>query len=84
MHLRIEETTIAELLKAGGYSTAHVGKWHLGYGLTNDTSGPDPGDHGYDYWLATGNNANPSHRNPQNFVQNGKALEKSRDTPAKL
>lgn len=74
MHLRIEETTIAELLKAGGYSTAHVGKWHLGYGLTDDTSGPDPGDHGFDYWLATGNNANPSHRNPQNFVRNGKAL----------
>ena len=74
MHLRVEETTIAELLKAGGYSTAHVGKWHLGYGLTDDTPGPDPGDHGYDHWLATGNNANPSHHNPNNFVRNGKAL----------
>tara|TARA_B100001094_G_scaffold315459_1_gene355467 strand:- start:1166 stop:2530 length:1365 start_codon:yes stop_codon:yes gene_type:complete len=74
MHLRVEETTIAELLKAGGYATAHVGKWHLGYGLADDVSGPDPGDHGYDHWLATGNNAQPSHHNPNNFVRNGKAL----------
>lgn len=74
MHLRVEETTIAELLKAGGYATAHIGKWHLGYGLTDAVSGPDPRDHGYDYWLATGNNAQPSHHNPNNFVRNGKAL----------
>ena len=77
MHLRVEETTVAELLKAGGYSTAHVGKWHLGYDLADGSGdGPDPGDHGYDHWLATGNNATPSHRNPVNFVRNGKALGK--------
>ncbi len=29
-HLPLEEVTIAESLKANGYATAHIGKWHLG------------------------------------------------------
>ena len=28
-HLRDSETTIAEILKSGGYETAFMGKWHL-------------------------------------------------------
>ncbi|MHC4753955.1 MAG: sulfatase [Planctomycetota bacterium] len=29
-YMRLEEVTIAESLKAAGYATCHVGKWHLG------------------------------------------------------
>ncbi|MFW5886821.1 MAG: sulfatase [Bacteroidota bacterium] len=29
-HLDLEEKTIGEYMKQGGYKTAHIGKWHLG------------------------------------------------------
>ncbi len=35
-----DETTIGELLRAAGYATAHLGKWHIG--------GGGPARHGYD------------------------------------
>jgi arylsulfatase A len=73
VHLRTSELALPKLLKAAGYGTCHSGKWHLN-GLFNQTAQPQPGDHGYDWWLATQNNAAPSHENPANFVRNGEAL----------
>lgn len=35
-----QEETLAEILKAAGYATAHYGKWHI--------AGGGPGEHGYD------------------------------------
>lgn len=73
VHLRTSEITLPRLLKSAGYATCHSGKWHLN-GLFNNPAQPQPGDHGYDWWMATQNNAAPSHENPTNFVRNGQPV----------
>lgn len=73
VHLRTSENTLPELLKGAGYTTCHSGKWHLN-GLFNDPAQPQPNDHGYDWWMATQNNAGPSHENPNNFARNGQPV----------
>jgi arylsulfatase A len=73
VHLRTREITLPKLLQGAGYATCHVGKWHLN-GLFNDPAQPQPSDHGYDWWMATQNNAGPSHENPSNFVRNGQPV----------
>ncbi|HUR55477.1 MAG TPA: sulfatase-like hydrolase/transferase [Gemmataceae bacterium] len=75
VHLRTSEVTLPKLLKGAGYATCHVGKWHLN-GKFNSPDQPQPNDHGYDHWMATQNNAGPNHKNPTNFVRNGKAVGK--------
>jgi arylsulfatase A len=72
-HLLEREVTLAEVLKAEGYSTAHIGKWHLGL-PTEKYDKPTPDQHGFDHWFATWNNAEPSHRNPKNFIRNGEPV----------
>ena len=73
-HLPVNETTLAEVLKSNGFDTAHFGKWHLGMPTTRQPDKPTPSEHGFDYWFATANNAQPSHRNPRNFFKNGKPV----------
>ena len=70
MHVKAEEVTVATLLRDAGYSTGHFGKWHLN-GMFNLPGQPQPGDHGFDHWFSTQNNALPNHRDPWNFVRNG-------------
>jgi arylsulfatase A len=72
-HLLEREVTLPEILKKAGYATAHVGKWHLGL-PTAKYDKPTPDKHGFGYWFATWNNASPSHRNPDNFIRNGKPV----------
>jgi arylsulfatase A len=75
-HLLEREVTLADVLKGHGYETVHLGKWHLGM-PTHNRKKPTPADHGFDYWFATGNNAQPSHENPINFIRNGTPIGKT-------
>ncbi len=73
VHMQQKETTIPMLLKKAGYATAMAGKWHCN-SMFNSAEQPQPGDAGFDHWMATQNNASPSHENPKNFVRNGDEL----------
>ncbi|MEP3481849.1 MAG: sulfatase-like hydrolase/transferase [Fuerstiella sp.] len=73
VHMRSDEITMPQLLKAAGYATCMAGKWHCNSHF-NDASQPQPGDVGFDHWFATQNNAAPSHANPKNYVRNGQAV----------
>jgi len=58
--IRPEEISIAELMQAKGYATAHFGKWHLG--PVKAESPTNPGQMGFDEWLSHDNffELNPS------------------------
>ena len=73
VHLRQEEETLGEIAQKAGYDTAFFGKWGL-IGDMDDKSQTRPSEGGFDFWFATHNNATPSHSNPTNFYDNGKAL----------
>jgi len=84
-HLRESEITYPKLLKGIGYETCHVGKWHLlSRNQFNHADFPQPDKHGYDYWFSPHNNASPSHKNPKNFVRNGKEVGKLNGYSAQL
>jgi arylsulfatase A len=76
-HLLEREVTLAEVLRRQGYETVHLGKWHLGMPTPQKPNKPTPSDHGFDYWFATANNAQPSHKAPVNFIRNGTPVGKT-------
>lgn len=68
--LPLEETTIAEGLKSVGYSTAIIGKWHLG-----SRQQFLPMNQGFDYWFGLPySNDNDSISAPGNSYLNGPPL----------
>jgi arylsulfatase A len=73
MHLLEREVTIAEVLRKAGYGTAHFGKWHIGM-TSGDRKKPSPTEHGFDYWFGLSNGAHPNHKDPTNFLRNGKPV----------
>jgi arylsulfatase A len=72
VHLKTKEQTIATVLKAAGYQTAAVGKWHLNNDFRTGNNS-DPDHHGFDYWFCTAIHSYPSHKDPNTFWENGKA-----------
>ena len=73
MHLLEREVTIAEVLQEAGYGTAHFGKWHVGM-TSGKRKKPSPTEHGFDYWFGLSNGAQPNHKDPTNFMRNGKRV----------
>jgi arylsulfatase A len=73
--MRASEITIPRLLKQAGYATCMSGKYHCNSAFNSPTQA-QPGDHGFDHWFATQNNAAPSHANPVNYVRNGTPVGK--------
>ena len=53
-HLPLDETTLAERLRAAGYATAAIGKWHLG------GTGFGPREQGFDVYHAGQANTKPT------------------------
>jgi arylsulfatase A len=65
LHLGIDQANIASLAKKHGYTTAAIGKWHLGYGDGKSGDGrtdyqtklsPGPLEIGFDYHFAVPSN----------------------------
>ncbi|MFZ9399898.1 MAG: sulfatase family protein [Opitutales bacterium] len=66
LHIEPGRVNVASLLKAKGYATAAVGKWHLGYGKENEDPkwrteykaelSPGPLDIGFDYHFGVPSN----------------------------
>src|SRR4029077_9608785 len=54
MQLPLEEKTLAEYLKDAGYTSACIGKWHLG------NAGFGPKEQGFDFVYASAANTTPS------------------------
>ena len=72
VYLRDAEITLAEVLRAAGYATAHIGKWHLNSDLGADGE-PQPTEQGFDYYYGHNAFQLPHNHNPTN-VYRGKDL----------
>ncbi|MCM8531159.1 MAG: arylsulfatase [Lentisphaeraceae bacterium] len=72
-----DEMTLPKMLKANGYSTAMIGKWHLGFDTGMDfhadklTGGPF--DRGFDYFYGLPHSLDIQ---PYLYIENDKAVQK--------
>lgn len=71
--LKDEEITLAEVLKAEGYATALIGKWHLNSDLAS-TAEPQPENQGFDYFYGHNAFQVPTNKNPTNIYRGRELL----------
>ena len=87
MIIRPERYTIADMFKNAGYTTAALGKWHLGLGdktAEQDWNAPLPaalGDLGFDYSYIMAATAD---RVPCVFIENGKVANYDPSAPIEV
>lgn len=87
MIIRPERYTIADMFKSSGYTTAALGKWHLGLGDKDgeqDWNAPLPaalGDLGFDYSYIMAATAD---RVPCVFIENGKVANYDPSEPIEV
>ena len=83
VYLKDEEITLAEVVKAKGYNTALIGKWHLNSDLASSNE-PQPNDQGFDYFYGHNAFQIPTNRNPTNIFRNREALPQQTGYTAEL
>ena len=81
--LRDEEITLAEVLKAEGYATALIGKWHLNSDLGSEDE-PQPTDQGFDYFYGHNAFQIPTNKNPVNIYRDRELLPQQEGFTAQL
>jgi arylsulfatase A-like enzyme len=81
--LRDEEITLAEVLKAEGYATALIGKWHLNSDLGSEDE-PQPTDQGFDYFYGHNAFQVPTNKNPTNIYRDRQLLPQQEGFTAQL
>jgi len=87
MIIRPERYTIADMFKSAGYTTAAIGKWHLGLGDKtgeqdwNTTVSPNPSDIGFDYSYIMAATAD---RTPCIWIKNGLGVNLDPDDPIEV
>ncbi len=68
------ETTLAEILRADGYQTALVGKWHLGHTQEHQLPNAQGFDHFYGHLHTNTNYYKHTRENGHDLQQNGKSI----------
>lgn len=87
MIIHPDRTTVADLMKRGGYTTAAIGKWHLGLGSKtaqqdwNGTLDQTPLNLGFDYHYIMAATAD---RVPCVFIENGQVANHDASAPIEV